>query len=554
MSKIFSLFLFLIISSGLTAQSSPKIATKAPDHPILTAVAGAEKFAATITEQDLKAHLSVLASDSLQGRETGTKGQRLAADYIAHHFEKLGLPKIGDPNPETGKPTYFQYFNFSSERWDLDGLKFKVNDIEYIFLKDFYCYPSENLNMGPLQTNEVLFLGYGIEDSAYNDYKGVDAKGKTILIYDGEPYDAQGRSYITADTTSSDWSKNHQRKLESAHRHGVVQVLIIDPDILRNISKNRMAFFGDSMKMNKGKNPAEHFSNCFFISSTVAKAIVGDAFDAFVKVRDSINNTGRPANLTLKTRLLTSQQKIVNQLDGSNVLGFVEGTDPNLKHEVVVVSAHYDHLGQRGSSIFNGADDNASGTSMVMELAQAFAEAKKAGVGPLRSVLFLLVSGEEKGLLGSEFYTNYPLFPLENTVANVNVDMIGRTDKKHRNNPNYIYVIGADRLSTMLHKINEAANQQFVHLELDYTFNAEDDPNRFYYRSDHYNFAKNGIPSVFFFSGTHEDYHRPTDTMDKIMYDKMVKIGKLIFYTTWELANRKDRIRVDVPQKDVDNR
>jgi Zn-dependent M28 family amino/carboxypeptidase len=186
---------------------------------------------------------------------------------------------------------------------------------------------------------------------------------------------------------------------------------------------------------------------------------------------------------------------------------------------------------------------------MVMELAQAFAEAKKAGAGPRRSVLFLLVSGEEKGLLGSEFYSEHPVFPLENTVADVNVDMIGRTDKKHRDDPNYIYVIGADRLSTMLHKINEAANQQFVNLELDYTYNAEDDPNRFYYRSDHYNFAKHGIPSVFFFSGTHEDYHRPTDTVDKIMFDKMVKIGQLVFYTTWELANRDERIQVDVPQE-----
>ncbi len=550
MNRIYSLFTFLIISSGLAAQQAPELSADAPDHPVLTAVEGAAPFAATITEEDLRSYLNVLASDSLQGRETGTEGQRMAADFIAQNFETLGLPKIGDPDPETGQPTYFQYIAFTSERWDRGGLKLKVGDTEYGFLKDFYAYPSENADKGEAETPEVLFLGYGIDDEKYSDYTGVDVAGKTLLVYAGEPQDAAGRSYVTGDTSLSEWSKDHRLKLEAAYQHGVERLLIIDPDIKRNISKNRMALFGGRMKMGWGGKAAERFANSFFISSTVARAIVGDAFEEFVKVRDSIKATGKPAHLTLNTSLVTSQKKLVNQLTGSNVLGYVEGVDANLKDEVVVVSAHYDHLGMRGNSIFNGADDNGSGSSMVMDLAQAFAEAKKAGAGPRRSVLFLLVSGEEKGLLGSEFYSEHPVFPLEKTVADVNVDMIGRTDKKHRDNPNYIYVIGADRLSIMLHKINDAANRQFVHLELDYTYNAKDDPNRFYYRSDHYNFAKHGIPSVFFFSGTHEDYHRPTDTVDKIMFDKMVKIGTLVFYTTWELANRDERIQVDVTEEE----
>jgi Zn-dependent M28 family amino/carboxypeptidase len=244
------------------------------------------------------------------------------------------------------------------------------------------------------------------------------------------------------------------------------------------------------------------------------------------------------------------QKKNTRQLVGSNVLGFIEGSDPRLKDEVVVVSAHYDHLGKRGNSIYHGADDNGSGTSTVMEIAQAFALAKQQGQGPRRSVLCLLVSGEEKGLLGSEYYAEHPIFPLEKTVANVNVDMIGRTDKKHDDNPNYIYVIGSNRLSTELHEINEAANAKYANLELDYTFNAKNDPNRFYYRSDHYNFAKKGIPAIFYFSGTHKDYHQPSDTVDKIMFDKMEKIGHLIFYTSWELANRDERIKVNVKEED----
>jgi Zn-dependent M28 family amino/carboxypeptidase len=161
----------------------------------------------------------------------------------------------------------------------------------------------------------------------------------------------------------------------------------------------------------------------------------------------------------------------------------------------------------------------------------------------------MTVSGEEKGLLGSEWYADHPVFPLENTVANLNIDMIGRTDEAHEDNPNYIYLIGSDRLSTELHRISEEANTTYSGLELDYTYNDPNDPNRFYYRSDHYNFAKNGIPVIFYFSGVHEDYHQPTDTPDKIMYDKMVPIARLVFHTAWDLANREKRIVVDVPQE-----
>ena len=210
-----------------------------------------------------------------------------------------------------------------------------------------------------------------------------------------------------------------------------------------------------------------------------------------------------------------------------------------------MVTAHYDHLGKKGNSIFYGADDNGSGTSTVLEIAQAFAEAKKSGVGPKRSVLCMLVSGEEKGLLGSKYYVEHPVFPLENTIVNINVDMVGRTDAKYAGNPDYIYVIGADRLSSDLHAINERMNEEYTQLTLDYTYNAESDPNRYYYRSDHYNFAEKGIPAIFYFNGTHDDYHRPTDTIDKINFEKMEKIGKLIFHTAWEVANRSNRIRVD---------
>jgi hypothetical protein len=232
-----------------------------------------------------------------------------------------------------------------------------------------------------------------------------------------------------------------------------------------------------------------------------------------------------------------------NYIKGDNIIGFIEGSD--LKDEIVVITAHYDHLGIKDSLIYNGADDNGSGTVAIMEIAQAFMLAKKEGYGPRRSVLIMPVSGEEKGLLGSKYYTDNPVYPLENTIANLNVDMIGRIDDYH-DNPDYIYLIGSDRLSTELHQISEEVNYKYINLELDYKYNDKDDPNRYYYRSDHYNFAKNNIPVIFYFNGVHADYHKESDTIEKIHFPKIEKISRYIFLTAWELANRNERIKLNV--------
>ncbi|MDT0553880.1 M28 family metallopeptidase [Urechidicola vernalis] len=226
-----------------------------------------------------------------------------------------------------------------------------------------------------------------------------------------------------------------------------------------------------------------------------------------------------------------------------NVIGFIEGTER--PEEIVVITSHYDHEGIKNGYIYNGADDNASGTSAVLEIAEAFAEAKKNGHGPKRSLLFINFTGEEKGLLGSKYFAESSLFPLENMVAGLNIDMIGRVSTEKEGKSDYIYVIGADRLSSELHTINEEANKAYANLDLDYTYNAEDDKNRYYYRSDHYNFAKNNIPVIFYFNGVHEDYHQPTDTAEKIDLKLLTKRAQLIFYTAWELANRDNRIIVD---------
>lgn len=226
-----------------------------------------------------------------------------------------------------------------------------------------------------------------------------------------------------------------------------------------------------------------------------------------------------------------------------NVVAFIKGSEK--PEEVIVLSAHYDHVGVEGGEVFNGADDDGSGTVAMLEMAEAFQKAVKEGNGPKRSILFLHVTGEEIGLYGSRYYTENPLFPLANTVCNLNTDMIGRIDPDKKDSPNYIYLIGSDKLSQELHNVSEDMNKTYVNLELDYTYNDENDPNRFYYRSDHYNFAKHNIPIIFYFNGVHEDYHKPTDTPDKIEYELMAKRTQLIFQTAWEVANRTERITAD---------
>ncbi len=229
--------------------------------------------------------------------------------------------------------------------------------------------------------------------------------------------------------------------------------------------------------------------------------------------------------------------------DSENIWAFIEGSEkPN---EILVISAHYDHVGMKNGEVYNGADDDGSGTVALLEIAAAFQKAKKEGNGPKRSLLFLHVTGEEHGLHGSRFYAENPLYELEATIANINIDMIGRRGFGKEENDNYVYVIGSDRLSTDLHRISEAANESYVGMELDYKYNDLNDPNRFYYRSDHYNFAKKGIPAIFYFNGVHDDYHKPTDTPDKIDYPLLTKRTKLAFAVAWELANAPERPKVD---------
>ncbi|OSY87612.1 peptidase M28 [Tenacibaculum holothuriorum] len=275
-----------------------------------------------------------------------------------------------------------------------------------------------------------------------------------------------------------------------------------------------------------GQKKAVKYLKDFYVSKGIASPLGGD--DYFQEVPSEYLSNNR-RGITLK--------------DSENVVAFIKGTEK--PDEIVVISAHLDHEGVKNGKVYNGADDDGSGTVAILEIAEAFKKAADAGKGPKRSVLFLHVTGEEKGLLGSKYYTENPIFPLANTVTNLNIDMIGRVDDRHIGKPNYIYLIGSDKLSTELHNLSEEMNKKYTNIDLDYKYNDENDPNRFYYRSDHYNFAKHNIPIIFYFNGTHEDYHQPTDTPDKINYEMLEKRVRLVFHTAWEVANRENRVVVD---------
>lgn len=493
-------------------------------------------FARNITQSELKEQLNRLASPEFEGRETGSPGQEKAAAFIISRLKEMGAE-----NP-CGRTEYYQNIMFSYTHWE--NLSVTINEREFAHLKDFICFQEENQNLPLFKVSEVISLGYGIDDEHYSDYRSRNVKGKVVMIYPGEPLNEDSTSQITGSRKLSEWSDDIQKKLKVASEHKVRVILVVEPRIREIVSRNRNQIVGQKLQF--GQIPVPETPNTIYISTEMAQLIIGDQQEQYIKNRQRIKETGMGRPVHLPVKMIIRQHLTRNVLISKNLLGLIPGTDPQLKDEVLVLSAHYDHLGKKGSSVFHGADDNSSGTTAVLEIMETIAEARSQGLGPKRSVLAIFFTAEEKGLLGSQYYADHPVIPLDLTIADINIDMIGRTDPQHPRNEQYIYVIGSDRLSSELHLINESINNTFSNLELDYTYNLKNDPNQFYYRSDHYHFAKHGVPSVFFFSGVHEDYHKPTDTADKIRYDKYELITKHIFYLAWELANRQDRIKVDV--------
>ncbi len=557
--RFFSIVLLVLVCACQSTPTPPTLATDSKS----------QSGYALITPTLLKAHLSFLASDELEGRETAKRGQKIAARYIAAEFEKLGLKPMGDSG------TYFQKFrvkeaqlgtqstitvSISSPVTSRRGKAEQATETKVYdkFFEDFYGFSRNFRDAAKSVSGSVVFAGYGIDDERnynYSDYAGVSAKNKIVLVLGGEPQ-ADNPSSVFAGTTATKWSDVRVKTRAAFEQKAAALLVVADLDgvpireQLKPELRDAMVMSTMSLVDEKESLTASPLAQpkqsvpVFYISSEIANHILKPSGKTVARLRAEIDKTGKPNSFDIPNATVSLNvdfsEKIV---ETENVCAMLEGSDAAMKNEAIVITAHYDHVGAGISgNIYNGADDDGSGTTAVLALAEAFA---KNNLKPKRSLIFMTVSGEEKGLLGSDYYTQHPTFPLKNTIANLNIDMIGRLggDYENADNPNYIYVIGSDKISRDLDSVLKVENALTENLLLDYKYNSDDDPNRFYYRSDHYNFAKNNIPVIFFFNGTHEDYHGIYDEVEKIHFEKMAKVTRLVFAVAWNLANRIEPLK-----------
>lgn len=498
----------------------------------------ASKYAELITGKNLKKHLTIIASDEFEGRETGTEGQRKAAAYIETQFKATGL------KPAEALNGYQQLYPLYQD--SLVSTELKAGKAEAVFGKDFIS-PMNTNETGKFKGKKIVFIGYGIDDKAYSDYTGVDVKGKVVVFFLGEPK-KDGKYLISGGARGSEWTfPGISKKLALAASKGAAGALVI----------NTMQETFNQRAVDNGKKTGVYFPraaattdkaiNYAQLSHAFAKSILGNEFDALLASAKAFEQF-KTNSLEKKVKISFSFNKYRSVINASNVIGVIEGTDK--KDEFVFLTGHYDHLGMRDGKIYYGADDDGSGTCAVIQMAEAFAKAAAEGHRPRRTLVFMTVSGEEKGLWGSEYYSDHPVFSLDKTSADLNTDMVGRidTERKTADTLNYVYVIGHDKLSSDLPIINEGANNKNTQLVLDYKYDDPNDQNRIYFRSDHYNFARKGVPILFFYDGMLKaDYHKPTDTVDKINWDLYEKRVRMIFYTAWEIANRDGMLKRDIP-------
>jgi len=537
--KFLTLGLASILSAGCFAQIKPLVANK-----------DAIKFGKAINPENAYKHLSVLASDAYEGRETGKKGAWMAADYIRDYFKSLGLK-----GPVDGG--YFQKIDLAN--YSVSESMFTINGQPKEAYKDFVI-PSNSvgLNGFTFSSNDVVFVGYGLTKDGYNDFEGINVEGKIVLMFaTGDPTAKAGDKVDRRQAMMA-----RARKMTFLAQSKAKAVILIDPS-LDNMTEDRKASYTagsnvmktqENIDRMKKQNPFTSIS----ISTATANEILKTANTSVEAVQKKIAETTKPASQTLNVAVSASAMKKETPVRCENVLGFLEGTDPILKKEVLVLTGHYDHIGitpevEGPDKINNGADDDGSGTTGVLLMAKAFTDAKKAGKGSKRSILFMTVVGEEKGLWGSEWYSEHPIFPVENTIADLNTDMIGRIGEEYLGKPdsaNYIYSVGSKMLSSDLATLQDRVNATYTKMKLDFKYDDPKDTERIYYRSDHYNFAKLGIPIIFYYDGMlQQDYHRPGDEISKINFPLLAKRAHLTYYIAWELANQAKRPVVDMDGK-----
>ncbi len=498
----------------------------------------AAKYAATITGDNLKKHLTIIAGEEMEGRETGTEGQRKAAAYIEAQFKSIGLLPPKELNG------YQQLFPLYRDSMTVSTVKIKKKEL--VYGTDYYV-PVLSNGTKKASASKFVFVGYGIGEDAYNDYKDVNVKGKVVVFFLGEPKE-KGKYLLSGTAQYSQYTyPGISVKMELAEQKGAVAAIVINPAM--SLLNSRTVANNTSSNVYYPGKTTDKSIGFITLSHDAAKQVFTDwNIDSLVKMARA--NTALVASNVAEAKGAFSfdYKKERQTINASNVLGIIEGTDK--KDEYIFLTGHYDHLGKKDGKIYYGADDDGSGTCAVINMAEAFAKAKAEGKGPRRTVVFMTVSGEEKGLWGSEYYSDHPIYPINKTSVDLNTDMIGRVDTERQKDDtlSYIYVVGHNKLSSELPVINEAVNKKYTKLVLDYKFDDPNDPEQIYYRSDHYNFARKGIPVLFFYDGMLKaDYHKTTDTVDKINWALYEKRARMIFHTAWEMANIDNMLTRDIP-------
>ena len=517
------------------------------------------RYSESITADFLKQHLSVLAHDSLTGRDTGTPGLQKAANYLADFYESIGL------KPKGANGSYFQPFELDASV--TDSLVYKTYQVDGAdtTLVD-HSVEAENgttkfvRGIGgsvPIE-GDIVFGGFGVDDSlnSVRNLEGDSIANKWVMVFEQIPY------VVDEDTLVSSNYSGRDRLLTLVRKYGARGILLIsdqtENEFRRMAEMNTQTIsVPDNLKLAYRSSGQQSYSPPYaytYISPEFAAKILDvDGEEGLQELKQSaIENLQDFRSQSTSYYLRYRPYEGRRPIETNNVVAYVEGADPQLKDEVVVIMGHYDHVGigspnEEGDYIYNGADDNGSGTAGLMAIANAFQNAAEDGFKPKRSILFLHVSAEESGLLGSRYYSDHPIIPIEQTVAALNTDMISRSDPEHIEEgvTDYVYLIGGEIISSQLDSLVQDANQHEINLTLDRKYNDLNDPNQFYRRSDHWNFGRLRVPFVFFFTGVHEDYHAPNDEIDGVDFDKYPRVARLIYKSAVNVANFEGRPEVD---------
>lgn len=505
-----------------------------------------------ITEAQLKDYLFFVASDEMEGRDTPSRGLDLTAKFIALNLSRWGIKPAGEGRDHLDR--YFQKIELRRVKSDPEKSRAEINGQALKFGDDY----APGIIPGSV-SGELVFAGHGwvIPGKNINPYQGIDIKDKVVVLQSGLPRGIN-QMEIFRGKEGVDWeSPMGLQQKGYLEKNGAKGAVILPSQTMLNSWKQnlqRVVERGSPWAVVKFQKESPGLPSIVLSQQSAMKLFEGEARDGVAMLKAASSNDPGPSfalsaakkvrfNVAIKTEETTTK----------NVVGVLEGSDPKLKEEFIAVGAHYDHVGvsnqTSGDTIYNGADDDGSGTVAVMAIAEAFAKGQR----PKRSILFVWHAGEEKGLWGSKYITDYPIIPLDKIVAQLNIDMIGRSKaqgdtapaNRDLTGPDEIYVIGSKMMSTELGALSEEVNKSLYGLGFNYKYDDPKDPNRFFFRSDHYNYARKGIPIIFYFDGVHEDYHKVGDHADKIDYRKLERVTRTISATTWALANRAARPVVD---------